>query len=320
MIKATYPQMIKRICSATKLAEDEVERRVLEKKSKLSDLISKEGAAQIVAAELGVDFDGQKVKLDELISGMRRVSVTAKILRIFPARAFKTKNDIESKVMNMFIADDTGNAKCVLWDVNQIKLIEDGKMKEGDVVEIKDGNVKENLGNFEIHLGSASEFKLSNEVMEKVIDKKQVPTATLAALSENSMASVRAVIVQIFEPRFFMTCPECKKKAVNEGERFNCQVHGAVIPKEKALITLTIDDGTANLRAVGFSEVIKKLFSIEEDDIKNLGTERRNAFLGKEMVFSGRARKNPAFNTMEFLITDIEEVNVDKLIEKLGSK
>ena len=41
MIKATYPQMVKRICAAAKLTEEEVERRVLEKKSKLSDLISK---------------------------------------------------------------------------------------------------------------------------------------------------------------------------------------------------------------------------------------------------------------------------------------
>ena len=38
------------------------------------------------------------------------------------------------------------------------------------------------------------------------------------------------------------------------------------------------------------------------------------------MIFSGRGRKNPMYGTMEFLITDVEEVNVDKLIEGFNSK
>jgi len=319
MIKATYQQLVKRICSAAKLSEEEVERRVLEKKSKLSDLISKEGAAQIVAAELGVDFDGQKVKLDELMSGMRKVSLVAKIVRIFPPRAFKTKNGVESKVLNMMIADETSMTKCVLWDMNQIKLIEEGKIKEGDVVDIKEASVRENMSNLEIHLGSLSEMKLSSEILEKVADQKRMQEITLSQVAENSRASVRAVITQIFEPKFFFVCPECNKKVVNEGT-FKCQTHGTVMPVEKALITLTIDDGTANIRAVGFTDLIKKLFSIESNEIRNLPIDRRNSILGKEMIFSGRGRKNPVFNTMEFLISDAEDIDVEKLIGNLSSK
>jgi len=152
MIKATYPQMIKRICAAANLTEEEVERRVLEKKSKLSDLISKEGAAQIVAAELGVDFDGQRVKINELMIGMRRLSLIAKVSKMFPPRDFKTKNGVDSKVMNLYIADETSSTKCVLWDVNQIKQFEEGKIKEGDIIEIKDASVRENNQSLEIHV------------------------------------------------------------------------------------------------------------------------------------------------------------------------
>ncbi len=322
MIKATYEQMVGRICSATKLTKEEVERRVLEKKSKLSDLISKEGAAQIVAAELGVDFDGQNVKISELMSGMRRTSMIAKITRMFPPREFKTKNGLDSKVMNLFMADDTGSTKCVIWDMNQIKLFEEGKIKEGDVVEIKDASVRENNQALEIHLSSMSEIKLSSEKLNNIVERKaqQIPELKLSDISENARANVRAVIVQVFEPKFFNVCPECSKKVVLEGDKFNCQTHGPVIPQERSLITFTIDDGTANLRAVGFTDVIKKLFSVQDSEIRGITPERRNALLGKEMMLSGRGRKNQLYGTMEFLIQDAESVNVDSLIEKFNPK
>ena len=322
MIKATYDQMVGRICASAKLTKEEVERRVLEKKSKLSDLISKEGAAHIVAAELGVDFDGQKVKIKELMSGMRRTSMIAKITRMFPPREFKTKNGLDGKVLNLFIADDTGSTKCVIWDMNQIKLFEEGKIKEGDIVEIRDASVRENNQALELHLSSMSEIKLSSERLDNIIERKvqQIPELKLSGLSENARASVRAVIVQAFEPKFFNVCPECGKKVTLEGEKFNCQAHGAVIPQERSLITFTIDDGTANLRAVGFTDVIKKLFSVEQDAIRAITPEKRNSLLGKEMIFSGRARTNQLYNTMEFLIMDAEEPNVNSLIENFDKK
>jgi len=322
MIKPTYDQLVKRICSATKLSVEEVERRVLEKKSKLSDLISKEGAAQIVAAELGVDFDGQKVKINELMTGMRKATLIAKITRVFPPRGFMTKNGAESKVMNLFIADETGNSKCVLWDVNQIKLFEEGKLKEGDTVELKDAAVRENTGNLEVHLGSISQISLSSEVISGTFSpqKPAILKTTLSGLSDNMRASVRAVIVQVFEPRFFIVCPECGKKVSIEGDKFKCLTHNFVMPSERALMNFTLDDGTGNMRSVGFSDVLKKIFGVDDAGIKSITPETRNELLGKEMIFVGRARKNVMYNTLEFQIGDIEEVTPDSLMQELSKK
>src|SRR3989338_2826939 len=104
MIKAGYEQLKERISKSSGLSSDEVERRIDAKIAKLSGLISKEGAAQIVAAELGVNFDKQKVKLSELLSGMRKVSATGKITDIFPVRTY-TRGGKEGKVVNFIIAD-----------------------------------------------------------------------------------------------------------------------------------------------------------------------------------------------------------------------
>jgi len=53
-----YELLIDRIAKSASLEKSEVERKVEAKKAKLSGLISKEGAAQIIAAELGINFDG----------------------------------------------------------------------------------------------------------------------------------------------------------------------------------------------------------------------------------------------------------------------
>ena len=47
-----YEKLLDRISRSSGLAKEEIEKKVEAKKAKLSGLISKEGAAQIVAAEL----------------------------------------------------------------------------------------------------------------------------------------------------------------------------------------------------------------------------------------------------------------------------
>ena len=62
-----YEKLVERIAKSASLSIEEIERKIEAKKAKLSGLISKEGAAQIVAAELGVNFDQEKLKLSELV-------------------------------------------------------------------------------------------------------------------------------------------------------------------------------------------------------------------------------------------------------------
>lgn len=324
MIKASYPELVKLIASSAKLETSEIERRVQEKKTRLSDLISLEGAAQIVAAELGVNFNQQKVKVDGLLVGLKKVSLVAKILKIYPVRSFTTKSGVEGKVSNFILGDDTGTVKGVLWDTKQIKLIEDGTFKEGSVVEMNAGSVRQGQFGKELHLGSFSQIKLSNETLTNVVEfNPQAPVDLLkkniGELAENDRVAVRAVIVQSFEPKFFSVCPECGKKPVNEGDKSNCAQHGIVIPKERSLMSMVLDDGTGNIRAVGFNEVIAKMFGVGEGEIRGL-VDRKNEILGKELIFSGRVRKNKMFDNTEFIISGIEEVNPENLIKELGGK
>ena len=317
MIKANYSQLIERISKFTGLSGEEIERRISAKRAKLSDLISREGAAQIVAAELGVNFDNVKVKINELLVGMRKVATVGKIIKLFPVRAFKTKF-AESKVCSFVMADDSANVRCVLWDMGHIKMIEDGKIKEGDVIEVKDATVREGTTK-EIHLSSLSEFKLSNEIIEKPVTEEILAAKGISDLKEGNRVSVRATVVQAFEPRFFNVCPECGKKVNYEADKFVCAQHGPVIPRERALFNFVLDDGKENIRAIAFSEAIKKFFNITDEEIKNF-TEKRQSLLGKEVVCSGTARINKAFGNLEFVVNECEEADPEKVVQELTTK
>ncbi|MEI7719540.1 MAG: DUF2240 family protein, partial [archaeon] len=105
-----YDLLVDRISSSAGISKDEVNKRVEARRAKLSGLISKEGAAQIIAAELGVKFDNIQLKISELMAGMRKVNVVGKVITIFPVRSFD-KNGRSGKVANFIIADETGNVK-----------------------------------------------------------------------------------------------------------------------------------------------------------------------------------------------------------------
>jgi ssDNA-binding replication factor A large subunit len=302
-----YERILERIAKASGLGREEIEKKIEVKRAKLSGLISKEGAAQVIAAELGINFESEKLRIDELLPGMRNVNITGKIIRLFPVRTF-VRNGRELKVTNFILADETSNIRIVLWDVNHIGLLEKKEIGEGSVVEILNGNVRGN----EIHLGSFSELKLSNEILEDVKEEPVFKEKKIVDFKISDNVKTRAFVVQAFEPRFFEVCPECKKKITLQGEGFFCQEHGKVVPEKRALINLVIDDGTENIRTVLFNEPLKGL-GISVDNMEKF-SEQKQELLGKEMLFSGNIRNNRFFNNLEFIVDSVQEIDVEELI------
>lgn len=309
MIQGNYDQILKMISEGSNLPLEEIERRIEAKRAKLSGLISKEGAAQIVASELGITFDKQKMKASNLLSGMRRVGITGKILRINKIVEYN-KNGRSGKIASFFMGDETGTIRVVLWDVNHIKLFENKELKEGDVIEISNGDVR----NSELHLSSFGDIKLSSVVLENVQTKQSVQFKVIGKAQMNDNISVRAFIVQIFGPTFYLVCPECNKKVSEMGE---CEVHGKVIPKKNAILTLIVDDGTGNIRAVLFSEQIKKMLNSEELPTSDSFMVNREELIGKEIILEGSVRKNKLSENLEIFVNSTTDLDLDKLLDEL---
>lgn len=307
-----YMRILEKISKISGVDKEELERKVEAKRAKLAGLISYEGAAQVIAAELGISFDDEQLKIDELLPGMRKVNVVGKIINLFPVRTFTTKKGDEGKVVNLVLADDTSNIKVVLWDTNHIELIEKGDVVKDSIIEIVNGNMRDN----ELHLGSFSEFKKSDEVFEKVQTERVVKEKNIVDFRIGDSSKTRAFIVQSFEPRFFYVCPECKKKVVSGAEGFICAEHNKITPDKRALINIVLDDGTETIRAVLFHEQIPKIGITELDDSEKLLNQRED-LLGKEMIFCGDVRNNKFFNNVELIVEDAKEANLDELIQSL---
>jgi replication factor A1 len=305
-MEGNYNKILEKVSSISGIEKDEIDRRVEAKRAKLSGLISREGALQVIAAELSISFDNEKLKIDELLPGMRKVNFTGKVIRMFPIREYTTKTGDKGKVANIIVADDTSNIKIVLWDTNHISLLESGTVAEGISIEVASGSMRDN----EVHLGSFSEFKTSSEVFENVQDTKPVKEKTIEEFSPGDSVKTRAFIVQAFDPRFYEANVETGKKITEE------ELANGVPSEKKAILNVVIDDGTDTIRAVMFHEMVQKVGLTEYDNTEAMAKQKQS-LIGKEFYFGGTIKRNSYMNNYELGVNFVEEIDVDKLLSEL---
>ena len=221
MIGLTYLEIVEKIQKEKELSVNEIEVKVKAKLRELSDLIIKEGAAYIVANELGVkvfeDFGKKTLKINQLISGIGSLNIVGRVVDVYDVREFNTIKR-KGKVASILIGDETGTCRAVLWDTNHIKEVENGNIVKDKVIKIKNAYVKENNGFKEIQLGNRASIDLNPE--EKINEVKmsyarEVIKKQIKDLVPGEFASISGTIVQAFEPKFYDACSDCGKK-VNE--------------------------------------------------------------------------------------------------------
>lgn len=319
MFGMSYQDIIKRINQETNVSEQEIELKVKEKLTKLSDLITKEGAAHIVAHELGVKIFQPvgKSTVDKLIAGMNSVNLLCKVVKLFGVREFKTEKR-SGKVANLLVGDETGVIKLVLWDTNLIKLIEDAQIKESSILKLKNGYVKENNAFKEFHLGNRSQIIINPEnetvSVREFKGQEDFPKKQLKDLNDNDVnISVFGTITQVFEPRFYEACPECNKKVRLYDGKFICDAHGSVQEKLVPILNFIFDDGSESIRTTAFRNHAEKILDKTAQQLYELRQfpekleELKNKVLGKQMTLIVKVNKNEMF--------DRKELNVQRIID-----
>ena len=127
MYKVPLAEIKQKILASGKLGSDELELKLKAKINELSGLISEEGAAHIIANELGVEIVStnttKKLKIKEIYAGMRSVTTVGKVMRKFEVREF-SKEDRSGKVCSVILGDDTGTIRTVFWN-DQVDLLKD---------------------------------------------------------------------------------------------------------------------------------------------------------------------------------------------------
>ncbi len=323
----TYEEIIEKI-KERGLSEAEIDRKIKQKLIQLSGLISREGAAQIIANELGIKIfrDIGKIKINEIRSGMRDIEVDGKVMAVYDVRNFKTEKR-EGKVASFVIGDETGKIRAVLWDDNQILKIENKEIVEGSILKIKNIYCRENNGFKELHLSSRSEITVNPKGV-KIDNVKaevfyEVKIKKIAELNEDDRnVTLRGTIVQVFDPRFYEICGICGKRAAMENGNFKCVDHGVTKVNYAAVLNFFFDDSSENIRVVCFRNVAANVLGMNEEELNKLREDPsifeniRSNILGKQLEITGRTNMNDMFNRLEFVGNMVEELKPEKLLEE----
>lgn len=329
-------EIVSRISSQTGIEKQEVLSRVRDKQKELSNLISEEGAAYIIAKECGIELIKKKdyeMKIGNIISGMKTVNIACRILKVEEIRSFKTEK-AEGRVCSISLGDDTGIMRLTLWN-DQIGKVEE--LKRDNLVKITSAFAKDNYGKTELSLGKLGK-------LEKIQDSSSIPYADeiekkfgtsqssgqvrknyddflISELREGSNARIRACIAQIFEGTlFFLTCPDCGMKVEEK-----CKIHDKSEPN--LVLSGIVDDGSGNIRAVFFRNAAESIIGMSTKEAWEIYAPRRNAEallaripLAKDFIFRGFVKKNKLFERLEFVVNEVSDVDAIAEIEKITGK
>lgn len=318
-----FDEILKRIIEKTSLSEEEVKKKVLEKQNELSNLVSKDGAAYIIAKELGIELFPKKaerrLQIKNIVPKIRVLNIDARIVRIFPVKEFESKGR-KGKVASIILGDQTGTIRLTLWD-QQTELVD--KLKPGMAVEVFGGYTREGID------GSA-EIRLSGKGGLKILDSSDLPEVgqmkkperaknLISELEEGQSAELRAAVVQLFQTNFFYeVCPDCGKRVTKDND-YACEQHGKVEPKKNIVVSGVIDDGTGNIRAVFFRDTALNLIGMDMDAVLEKGDSFFDDLdvLGKEFLITGRVRRNKMFKRLEFVANSVKPVDIEGEVNKL---
>jgi ssDNA-binding replication factor A large subunit len=162
---------------------EHIKEMIDEKKRKVgAGYLTDQGALFLVAADLGVSFENiPKLSsgIKDLYVGAKEVSITGRIMNIYPIRKF-TKRDTNEETLNrtLTVYDKDSCIKIKLWENNQIKIPEEMGLHPGDLIKLSRCYVKSGPdGKPIISLGS-------NGTIDRVSnDDKYIPSIDSKAIT-----------------------------------------------------------------------------------------------------------------------------------------
>ena len=169
---------IEEIIKIVTLAKPEISKEkflkmVKQKKGELGNYFTDEAIAKIIASELGVKIPKEKeekfeISIRNIIAGPNDVTVSGRIVSIYPSQTFKRGFEKEGKIARLVLSDETGEVNVVLWN-EKANLVERGILKKGQKIRVLHGYVRESSrGGVELHIGKNGKIEVLEESYLKI--------------------------------------------------------------------------------------------------------------------------------------------------------
>lgn len=235
------------------------------------------------------------------------ITVVGKVLNIYDTREFQRDDGSIGKVKNIIISDGTSQIRLSLWDEYA-----DMDIKEGDIIKIVHGYVRENDGNYELSVGRRGRIVVNPKDVEINMGRKFIKE-----LKEGEYAEIRGTVVDYRKSDFILyLCPNCNKRTELLEDKYVCPECGEVSPREVLTCGLIVDDGTDNIYCRIYGKNVEKITNKRIDELKNENISILDNLLGKELILMGNVVK-PFDNLEMSVVYVITEIDLDKEIEIL---
>ena len=335
-------KLIQLICDKSGKTKEDIESLINSKVDEFSGLVTKEGAAHIIANDLGVkmetnipDREFKFVKLDEIKDEVRNISFICKVIKKYPLVEFNSKtSDSKGQVQSLLVGDEKDIIRVTFWN-SETSILEN--INEEDILEIKNTNSKknQNMDRYDIHYNQYSDLSVNPEGIEitlKKFEPKEIEfTEKKINEIEDNNRNVKIIgrIVDFEIPRFYLADPKTFKKVLQENGKFLSPVTNEEIePIKVPIVNIRVDDGSGSIQVVAFRERAEEIMKEKSENITKLGenTEDFNLFtkklVGAKVELGGNVSVREMSGDKQFLINQVlniehNEVSTDKLAEEI---
>ena len=308
----TVEELISKIKQKSGLQEEEIKERINKKLEELKDLINEEGAAYLVAKDLGIELPSKRkqLKISDIMPGVRNVNFIGRVFKISKINEFE-RGQTKGRVVNLYVGDDTGFVRLPLWN-DQVDYVKEGRLSPGSVIQVINGMSRENIyGDIEISLGRFGMIKIIDDTGElpstdtllsrflgSVYERTNIKDITPGAFE------IKATVVKVFKSNFI----------------FENNTEKAIF------LSVIVDDGTGDLRVTFFRSLAEKLLDADPDKLETMNENERQTYvekkiLGRELLIKGKVRKNVRFDRLEMIADDVKDLNAleesKKLLEEI---
>jgi replication factor A1 len=306
MIEIPISRIISYISQHKQVSQDVIRQKISQKLVEFAGLLSEEGAAHIVANEMGVDLykmTQTPLKIAEIVSQLRDATVIGKVITIYEKRLFETERGSGS-VQSVLIGDETGIMRVTFWH-DQIEKIQFGV---GDVLQFSHVTSRQNQGRFELGVTKDTEIeKLDIDITlhtSRSQNTVQYRKKKISAIVPNEQVTLFGVIVGVNPPYYYMVDRETQKKAIGEFDQLKHEY--------TPIASIILDDGTGNIRISAFRAEAGLLYGVPLSKVLELkdATESfeaiRQACLGNHIRVSGKVSFNESYNRHEMIAQVVE--------------
>ena len=225
-------------------------------KKKYENLLNDEGAAIILAKELGVEIKEKEkpiIMLKDLDENQKNISVLVTVREIYPKKEFKSQKG-DGFFYNLAVFDKTGNSVLTVWN-------KEVNLKPGDVIFVDNVYVNKFRDQFKLNL---SKGDITVRGFEPIV----VNTKKIADLNIGEIVNVEGVIIDK------KPLKEFESKTGNRG----------------FLLRFFLYDNKRKISVVAWNDLAKKLDKEDENTkimLKNVLIKKNNVF--KEISVSDKS-------------------------------